>query len=115
MRGRDVGIVLQVVDIVEAVGGDQLARRERLTAFVAAELQEVRQRIDMRGRDVGIGCEILPQVEGQRRHPAFLPADLVEVVERIDARGLHVRIGREVDEVEKNALGSRPSCQPNAP
>ena len=35
VRRRDVRIVLQVIDVVEAVRGEQLARRERLAALLA--------------------------------------------------------------------------------
>jgi len=57
----------------------------------------VQQRIDMGGRDVGIGGEILARVEGERGQPPLGPAGLVEVEQRIDACGAHVRIGRLIE------------------
>ena len=47
------------------------------------ELEIVQQRIDMRGRDVGIGGEVLRRVEGVRGYPSLLPA-----VKRIRINGL---------------------------
>ena len=48
-RGRNVRIVLQVVDVVEAVPGDEFAGREGLAQFARSEQQEVFERIDVRG------------------------------------------------------------------
>ena len=72
------------------------AVREGLAAFVMPEVEEVRERIDMRGRDVRIGGEIRRGVEVHRRVAPLFPAERVIVIERIDARRRHVRIGREV-------------------
>jgi hypothetical protein len=46
MRGRDVGILREIIDVVEAVAGDQFARRERPAPLVAAGLEEMRQRVE---------------------------------------------------------------------
>ena len=89
--------MVEIPDIVEAVGGDQLARREGLAPFLVAEREKVLQRIDVGRRDVGMGTEILARVEGERGHPPLGPAGLVEVEQRIDACGAHVRIGRLIE------------------
>ena len=59
MRGSNIRIVLQVVDVIEAVGGDQLGDRGRLAAFLRAVVQEVLERIDMRRRDIRIGLSVM--------------------------------------------------------
>ena len=61
-----------------------------------AELEEVRERIDVRGGNVRIGREIGGRVEADRRIAALVPAELLIVVERIDVRVRHVGIGREI-------------------
>lgn len=57
-----------------------------------AELEIVQQRIDMCGRDIRIGGEILRGIEGVRRHPPLLPAERRVVLERIDPGGSHVGV-----------------------
>ena len=44
---------------------------ERLAAFARAEGEEMRQRIDMRGRDVRIGLQILLRIEVEPRSSRF--------------------------------------------
>jgi hypothetical protein len=70
--------------IGRAVGVDD-RRRERAAAFMDAEGEVVRQRVDMRGGDVGVVREILLRVERRRGQAALAPAELMKVLERIDA------------------------------
>ena len=82
----DIGVVLQVVDIVQAVGGDQRGRRERLAPFLAAELEVVPQRIDARRLHVRVGVEIRARVERGEGMRPFAASPSGRMRERIDAR-----------------------------
>ena len=75
MRGGDVRIVLQVVDVVEAVGGEQLGRRERLAAFLAPNCRKCASGSTCAAATSGLAARYCARVEVERRHAAFLPAD----------------------------------------
>ena len=72
------------------------AIREGLATLVMPEVEEVRERIDMRGSDVRIGGEIRRGVKIHRRVAPLFPTERMIVIEGIDARRRHVRVGREV-------------------
>ena len=59
-------------------------------------LQEVQQRIDVRGGDVRVSISIAGRVERDRRVAAFTPAERVVVIERVDAGVAYVGVVREV-------------------
>ena len=75
------GIVLQIIDVIESVR----RRHNGRAAFGGAVAEEMRQRIDMRGRDIRIEREILPGIEVERKEPILDPADLVVVLGRAQA------------------------------
>ena len=54
------------------------------------------ERVDARGRDVGIVRQIAGGVEPGVRIAPLVPAEAVEVSERVDARRRHVRIVQQV-------------------
>src|SRR5215216_5877423 len=58
--------------------------REGRAALVLADVEEVRQRIDLRRLHVGIGRQIGGRVEADRRVAALVPARRIVVIERID-------------------------------
>jgi len=63
---------------------------------VDAEAKEMRERVDVRRRDVRIVREIIRGVEIDRRIAALVPSGLVEVIERVDAGRFYVGVGREI-------------------
>jgi hypothetical protein len=56
-RGRNVGIVCQVVGEVEIRGAEERGRLDRLPSFARAGSEEVQQRIDPGRLHVRIGVE----------------------------------------------------------
>src|SRR3954466_8808054 len=63
---------------------------ERRAAFGLAEREEMRQRIDLRGRNVGVLAGIVRGVKAGRRIAAFVPARDIIMVERVDMRRRHI-------------------------
>ena len=61
--GLHIWIVLQVVDVIEAVRPDQRRERGRLPSLAFARLQEMRKRIDMCRRHIRVRGEIGRVVE----------------------------------------------------
>src|SRR5262245_46333294 len=70
--------------------------REGRAAFLQARLEEVRERVHMRRRDVRVRREIRAGVEADRGVAALAPAESVVVVERIDAGGRDIAVGRKI-------------------
>src|SRR5437763_1095284 len=68
------------------------AVREGLAALVNAGLQEVHQRIEVRGVHIRIIRQIGCRVEGDRRIAALMPAELAVMIERIEVRRLNVGV-----------------------
>ena len=89
-----------------------------------AELIVVVERIDVRGRHVGVGREIAVGVEQRVRIAPLLPADGLEVLERIDAArprrpGLLLQVVDVVEAVRRRSARSARTagglrCAPNA-
>ena len=84
VRRRDIGVVRQVIDVVEAVRCGQRGERDRLAPLARSKLEKVRERIDGRGRDIRIGAEERRNVECRRGLASLGPSALVEVRQRID-------------------------------